>query len=166
MTLASPHPADDPDDAAALARYAEQLADALEGAVPGWVERAVAQRWRAVTGEDPPPDVRAAATLAGQRARAELVPALRSLLATDVDAQRTNPLALVRAAVSHPTAVLRAGGLPPVSRDADAARLFPDDPYDLTPGAFGDLDPAVHEPGLLWGAAKAHVVLRRRRGGS
>ena len=27
----------------------------------------------------------------------------------------------------------------------------------------GDLDPALHEPGLRWGAAKAHVVLARRR---
>ena len=40
---------------------------------------------------------------------------------------------------------------------------FPDDPYDLTPGSFADVDPSLHEPGLVWGAAKAHVVLARRR---
>ncbi len=41
--------------------------------------------------------------------------------------------------------------------------MFPDDDYDLTPASFGDLDPALHEPGLVWGAAKAHVFLARRR---
>ncbi len=29
--------------------------------------------------------------------------------------------------------------------------------------SFADLDPALHEPGLVWGAAKAHVFLRHRR---
>jgi hypothetical protein len=65
--------------------------------------------------------------------------------------------------VASATAVLRDAGLAPVDRDADAQRLFPADVYDLTPASFAELDPAVHEPGLLWGAAKAHIVLRRRR---
>jgi hypothetical protein len=68
-----------------------------------------------------------------------------------------NPLAIVREAVAHPTAVLARAGVPPVVRDEHAEQLFPDDAYDLTPGAFADLDPALHEPGLVWGAAKAHV---------
>jgi hypothetical protein len=42
-------------------------------------------------------------------------------------------------------------------------RSFPDDVYDLTPASFADVDPALHEPGLVWGAAKAHVHLARRR---
>ena len=50
-----------------------------------------------------------------------------------------------------------------VVRDAHAERLFPDDDYDLSPGAFADVDPALHEPGLVWGAAKAHVIMARRR---
>ncbi len=158
----SPQP-DDPEDAAALARYAASLADAVEAAVPGWVERTVAARWRASTGAAPPAELRTAAVEAGRRAQGEVGPALRALLGADVEAQWTNPLALVRAAVVPATAVLRAAGLPPVERDADAVRLFPDDAYDLTPASFADLDPDVHEPGLLWGAAKAHVVLRRRR---
>jgi hypothetical protein len=77
--------------------------------------------------------------------------------------QRTNPLEIVRRSVVHPTRVLAAAGVAPVDRDEHARRIFPEDPYDLVPGAFGDLDPAVQEPGLLWGAAKAHVILRRRR---
>ena len=91
------------------------------------------------------------------------MPALRALLAVDVGEQPTNPLEIIRRSVVHPTRVLAAAGVPPVERDEQARRLFPDDDYDLVPGAFGDLDPAVHEPGLHWGAAKAHVLLRRRR---
>jgi hypothetical protein len=155
--------ADDPDDAAALARYSAELIEAVDAAVPGWIERIVAERWRAWTEEDPPSDVLGAAAAAGARARSEVVPALRELLDTDVDGQRTNPLAVIRRAAAHATGVLADAGVPPVRRDADAERLFPDDVYDLTPASFADLDPAVHEPGLVWGAAKAHVILRRRR---
>jgi hypothetical protein len=50
-----------------------------------------------------------------------------------------------------------------VARDEFSLRNFPDDVYDLTPASFADVDPELHEPGLLWGAAKAHVHLARRR---
>ncbi|MEZ5138517.1 MAG: hypothetical protein R2711_07040 [Acidimicrobiales bacterium] len=88
---------------------------------------------------------------------------MRALLAADVDAQAQGPLALVREAVRHPTAVLAAAGVGPVVRDEFDERAFPDDVYGLAPAAFADLDPALGELGLVWGAAKAHVVLRRRR---
>jgi len=65
--------------------------------------------------------------------------------------------------VVHPTAVLAAAGVPTVRRDRVAERLLPDDVYDLAPAAFADVAPELHEPGLVWGAAKAHVVLARRR---
>jgi hypothetical protein len=156
-------PSDDPDDLAALARYAGDLADAVDAALAAWVERSVARRWAEWSAAPLPPDVRAAATEAGGAARAMVVPPLRELLATDVDEQRTNPMTVIRGAVVHPTAVLQAAGVPPVGRDEQAERLFPADVYDLTPAAFADLDPSVHDPGLVWGAAKAHVVLRRRR---
>ncbi|MGK2948680.1 MAG: hypothetical protein ACSLFP_08910 [Acidimicrobiales bacterium] len=155
---------DDPDDAAALARYARALGDAVDVALVGWVEQAVAQRWEQCHSAPPPAAVAAAARAAGERARSEVLPQLRTLLATDVDAQRANPLALLRQAVAHPTTVLADAGVPPVERDPQAEQLFPDDLYDLTIATFGDLHPSVHEPGLVWGAAKAHVILRRRRG--
>jgi hypothetical protein len=157
---------DDPGDAAALARYGAELVQAVDEALPGWAARMVVERWSQWSGEPPssaPAALLAAAQAAGEQTRAEVVPALRALLATDVDEQRSNPLALVRGAVKHPSAVLAAAGVPPVERDADARRLFPDDVYDLAPAAFADLAPSVHEPGLVWGAAKAHVVLARRR---
>lgn len=159
------NPLDDPADAAALARYATKLVAAVEAAIAGWVEQSVRQRWVAWAGAEPPPTLLAEAENAGQRARGEVVPALRELLATDVDAQRSNPLAVIRRAVAHPAAVLSEAGVPPVRRDADAERIFPDDIYDLSPASFADLDASVHEPGLEWGAAKAHVILRRRRAG-
>jgi hypothetical protein len=133
---------DDPADAAALAGYADALAGALDAALPGWVDRSV----RGVLA-----------------ARDEAMPRLRALLATDIDDQRTNPLAILRSLVPHLTAVLRSAGARPVARDEFAVRNFPDDVYDLTPASFADVDPALHDPGLSWGAAKAHVHLARRR---
>jgi hypothetical protein len=81
----------------------------------------------------------------------------------DIDDQRVGPLELVRGAVRFPTAVLLDLGVSPVRRDESAVAMFPDDIYDLIPGSFGDLDPSLQETGLVWGAAKAHVFLARRR---
>ena len=156
------NPLDDPSDAAALAAHAAALADAVVAAVPGWAERSVIRRYREGCGDEPPAAVIDAARAAGAAAVVEVEAPLRDLLSQDVDAQRANPLAIVRGAVHHLTAALRDAGVPPVARDAHAERLFPEDAYDLAPAAFADLGPDVHEPGLVWGAAKAHVVLRRR----
>jgi hypothetical protein len=157
------NPIDDPADAATLARLAGALADAVEQTLAGWVERVVSERWRSWSGQPPSNELLAAARAAGERARDEILPELRALLATDVDAQRANPLALVRRAVGPATDVLAGAGVPEVVRDPHAQRIFPDDVYDLSPATFGDLAPSVHQPGLEWGAAKAHVVLARRR---
>lgn len=157
-----PPPADDADDLAALARHAAALADGIERALPGWCERSVARlaaAWQ--------PGLAAAlaepAAEAGRRAAAEIGPEVRSLLALDVDDQAANPLALVRRAVVHPTAILEAAGVPPIERDEFAERAFPDDRYGLSPASFAELDESLRELGLIWGAAKAHVVLARRR---
>ena len=142
--------------------YAEDLAVAVEGALPGWVERSVARIMTAYAGEVPP-DVAAAARAVGVQARDEVGPRLRALLAEDIDVQRTNPLALLRGAVRYPTAVLEAAGVPPVVRDEFVERAFPADVYDLAPATWRDLDESVHEPGLVWGAWKAKTFLDRRR---
>lgn len=159
----SANPLDDPADAAALAAHARALLEAVEASLPAWVERAVRQRWAEAGGGEVPAEVAADARRAGDRARGDLVPLLEALLTTDVEAQRTNPLAIIRRATAYATEVLHEAQVPPLERDAEAVRLFPDDLYDLTPASFGDLDPSVHEPGLVWGAAKAHVILARRR---
>lgn len=149
-----------PDDD--ISPYATALADAVDAALAPWVERTVRQRledWRGSV----PDDVATMARAAGRRARDEVGPAVRRLLETDVDQQPTTPLALLRRAVRYPTAVLEGAGVPPVVRDEFAERAFPEDRYDLAPATFADVDPGLAEPGLAWGAAKAHVVLTRRR---
>ncbi len=89
--------------------------------------------------------------------------AVAELLSADIDAQRANPLAVIRSLVPPITSALRDVGATPVNRDPDAERLFPGDVFDLTPGAFSDIHPELHMPGLTWGAAKAHVHIQRRR---
>ena len=145
-----------------MARCAEELADAISAAIGPWVLRSVdriAEAWRTGLADD----LRPAAVSAAEAATTEIGAAVGALLAMDVDEQHTGPLDLVRGAVRHPTEVLAAAGVPPVVRDGFAEERFPDDAYDLTPGSFGDIDASVHGPGLAWGAAKAHVVLARRR---
>jgi hypothetical protein len=149
-----------------LAAYGAALADAIEAALPGWVERRVQHvltAWAAVSNHQADPAVTDAARAAGQAAVIELLPRLRALLALDVDDQCTTPMAIVREAVRYPTEVLRSAGVPPVERDQLATEQFPDDDYNLAPATFADLSPDVHEPGLVWGAAKAHVVIARHR---
>lgn len=153
---------DDPADAEALARYATALADGIDAAIPGWVERSVR---RVLDAQGIAIDVGLATEIAAaaERARAEGGPRVRRLLATDIDEQAGNPLAVLRSLVRHPTAVLHAAGARPAARDEFSERSFPDDVYDLSPVSFADVDPALHDPGLVWGAAKAHVHLARRR---
>lgn len=139
------------------------LADGVEAALPGWVERSV-ERLMVAYGASMDDAAWAATRAAGRAAVADVGPRLRLLLAADVDEQWTNPLSLVRRAVAHPTGVLRDFGVPPVQRDRFAEERFPDDDYDLTPASFADLDPALTGVGLAWGAAKA-MAHRSRHGG-
>jgi hypothetical protein len=141
---------------------AEDLVTAVDRTIGPWVERSVARIMTAYRG-DVPADVRREAAAAGEAARREVVLALRRLLALDVDEQWTSPLSIVRAAVRFPTAVLSGAGVPEVQRDEFHERLFPDDPYGLVPNSWRDIDPALHESGLVWGAWKAKTVLERRR---
>jgi hypothetical protein len=141
---------------------AAALAEAIDDALPRWVERSVRRLLVAWQGAADP-DVMAAAAAAGRQARAEVGPRVRELLEADVDVQATTPLAILRAAVRYPTEVLRSAGVPPVARDEQQDRLFPDDVYDLAPANFADVDPALAEPGLAWGAAKAFAHLQRHR---
>lgn len=146
------------DDEQKLAGYATALADAVEAVLASWVIRCVDSRAVLLTGP-----LREAAERAGDQALAETMPPLRSLLATDIADQRGNPLDFLRNAVRFPTAVLADAGIDPATRDEFDERVFPLDIYALTPASFADVHGSLHEPGLMWGAAKAHVHLRRRR---
>jgi len=140
-----------------MREHATALADAIEGALPGWVERSVARRLHGDPELDGP-------TI--ERVLAAAADAGRALLDADIDEQPTTPLALVRAAVSYPGTVLTAAGVPPARRDDTQVRLFPDDVYDLTPASFADVDPELAEPGLAWGVAKAWCHRRRHGTGT
>lgn len=144
--------------------YAAALADGIEAALPRWVRRCVATLMTAYAGAVPPA-VAEAADQASQRAVDEVGPAIRHLLAADVDTQRTTPLALLRAAVRYPTEVLVAAGVPAVRRDRFVEAAFPEDLYDLSPATLADVDPSLAEAGLAWGAAKAFEHRRRHGGG-
>jgi hypothetical protein len=160
----------DPGADARLAALGAELAGAVEEALPGWVAGAVAgvlEAWQASgaagsAGADTARVV-ARARAAGEGAAAGIGDELRALLGADVDHQPTTPLAVVRAAVAVPTAVLAEAGVPPVDRDRFAEERFPDDPYDLTPASLGALSPAVGELALAWGAAKAAAHRARHR---
>ena len=149
-------------DEAALLRYGVALADAVEAALAEWVVRCVVGVL-AGQGCEPPAGVRAEAASAGRRARTEVAPRVRALLAADLDEQPTGPLALLREAVRYPTEVLVAAGATPAARDEFGVRAFPDDLFALSPAAFADIDESLREPGMRWGAAKAYVHLVRRR---
>lgn len=150
--MSSTEPTSDDDK---LAIYAEELRAGLAAHTGGWVERVIA----AHVGIDRAPTLAAALADEVDRALAEVA----ALLATDIDAQRANPLAVIRSLVGPLTSVLADAGAAPANRDPDAQRLFPDDVFDVTPGAFSDVHPDLHTPGLAWGAAKAHVHIQRRR---
>lgn len=137
---------------------ARTLADAVDDALPRWVEREVRRIWSAWSREPLPQWHQAAAD-----ARREIGDQLAVLLATDIDAQRTNPLSILRGAVRFPTQVLQDAGVPPVVRPEFEERAFPDDLYGLSPASWRDIDESLHEPGLIWGAWKAQQHLQRRR---
>jgi hypothetical protein len=141
--------------------YSAELLASTDRAVAGWVERCIRDRLTAA-GEPFEPHRAASAEAAGA-ARTQVRAELTALLELDVDAQRTNPLAVLRRAVAHPTAVLRAAGVPPVGRTEFDVRAFPEDVYNLSPATWRDVAEELQEPGLIWGAWKAKTVLDRRR---
>ena len=134
--------------------HAEALLAAAVAALPGWVLRCVRSRAQGLDAE---------AAGAGRRAALEVGERLRTLLATDIDEQWTNPLSVLRGAVAYPTAVLKDAGVAAVPRDAFVEHAFPDDVYNLVPANWRDVDESLQEPGLVWGAWKATQFFERRR---
>lgn len=144
------------DDEAALLGYAQALIAAVEETVGGWIRKSVCAF-----------DVELASSAKTDEAvelgSQTLVAELGDLLMSDIDEQTIGPLQILRNGVRFATEVLTEAGVPTVDRDDFAARSFPNDLYSLSPASFADIDASLHEPGLVWGAAKAHVHLRRRR---
>lgn len=142
--------------------YPQLLADAVDAVLSSWLVRCVVETAERTSGVSAP-ELTASAVAMSEAAHGEVMRELVALLDTDVDAQRTNPLSVLRSAVRHPTRVLAAAGIPPPSRDEFAVRAFPADVYNLSPAAWTDVHDSLLEPGLIWGAWKAKTVLDRRR---
>jgi hypothetical protein len=158
----------DPD--ADLARIGELLADALLEALPGWVESSVISRYSQWVSEGgsvelSEPELRELASEAAVRASDSLTGPLRALLSSDVDAQLTTPLSLMRSAVFFPVQVLAAAGVPPVERDPFEVERFPEDHYRLLPSSLKVFGETVRELALVWGAQKA-ITHRKRHSGT
>lgn len=137
------------------------LAAAVE-ATPSWVARSVtdvvvAQRLEVDDAHEE------RLREAGERAQRYIETNLGSLLETDIDQQRTTPLTIFRDAARFPVEVLHSAGAQEVHRIDVDRWAFPNDPFGVTPASLADMGPAVHEAGIAWGAAKAHVHLSRRR---
>ena len=147
------------DDERQLASYAGALHTFVVDAIPGWVRRLTTERANAGGAAVGAADLEWAAA-----ATTDLVaPDLMRILNADVDDGAGSPLAAVRAAVGPMTDLLQRAGAAQPPRDEFVAKAFPNDLFDLGPAAFSDIAAELHEPGLVWGAARAHVHLRRRR---
>ena len=120
------------DDDRALARYGDELVQAVESSLGDWIESCVhsilREQGRSI-------DDRTANLISAARrdAARDVVAELRTVLALDVDEQRKNPLSILRAAVRFPTQVLHAVGAQPVERDEFDEQSFPDDEFGSRP---------------------------------
>lgn len=134
--------------------YAQELLRAVGSAFGPWFRR----RLREIAGRD---DERLDA--AAQAAADWVADELAALLSADAEAQRTNPLHLLRTASRFAVPVLGSMGVPVPVRDEFEERAMPDDSYGIGPLAWIDLGDDVHEAGITWGAWKAATIISRRR---
>lgn len=103
-----------------------------------------------------------AARRAGHDAAHVAVVALRALADTDVDRQRTTPLAVVRRACLAVAIALRDAGVPvPPAAPGDLPGAG--DPFGLSPASWSEVDDQLADLALVWGAAKA-AAHRARHG--
>lgn len=142
---------------------AASLLNSLDLHLVAWIERVASSRlpdeWSPQQRAALEPAIREVA----EATRGEIVATLRDLFSLDVDDQRAGPLAILRSGVGPANRLLAASGVPPIDRDPVTASMFPDDLYGLGPANFDDIDPSLHDAGLIWGAAKAHVMLIRHQ---
>jgi hypothetical protein len=143
-------------------QYSIELFNAVVAALPEWVERRIRETSMELAGTVTD-EVRVAARVAARAVCQEVGDQLTELLAEDVDAQRQNPLHVIRGCMTPATKVLRDAAVPPRHRDEFERNAMPDDVYSLGPIAWIDLGDVVHEAGINWGAWKAATIISRRR---
>ena len=143
-------------DTQGLESYPQALYDAVMSGVHEWI---LGRMQMLVRTSEAHELLQNAAQAVSALVRTELL----QLLSTDVDAQRMNPLHVLRACTSPATAALKSLGVPEAVRDQFEESAMPDDVYALGPLTWRDLGEDVHDAGINWGAYKAAVVISRRR---
>ena len=142
--------------------YAQSLYDAVEAAVPGWVTRRIHAVLQMSSSGDTA-SVHGQLEKIAEETKQFVTTELFQLLIADVDAQRTNPLHILRRSSLIATRALQQANISPVHRDEFDKSALPDDVYAIGPHTWRDLSEEVHEAGITWGAWKAATVIQRRR---
>lgn len=147
---------DKADDEAKYVAYGKLLVDAFAADIEPWLRAAVDDR---IGDQDDELQTQIAAVAQ------EVVRSITELVTADVDTPLSGPLERVRRAVEPLTIALDERNAPLPSRDPIDSQMRPDDRYALGPMTFLDISQDVHNAGIAWGAAKAHLHMRRRHDG-
>ncbi|MEI6198374.1 MAG: hypothetical protein WCP83_00345 [Actinomycetota bacterium] len=145
-----------------LEPYARDLFLAVTRAVPQWISAQVTEI-ASMSIDETSSEFATAVTVVVEQTLEFISKELLSLLATDVDAQQSNPLHVLRASTSFATQLLTISGVMPARRDEYEVRAMPNDVFAIGPLTWRDLGEEVHDAGISWGAWKAATILMRRR---
>jgi hypothetical protein len=145
-----------------LEPYADDLYQAVTRAIPHWLTKQVSEIASLSIDETSEEFTSALADVSAHTLHV-VSRDLFALLATDVDAQQTNPLHVLRGSTTSATQLLQAFGATPARRDEYEVRAMPDDVFSIGPLTWRDLGEEVHDAGISWGAWKAATILTRRR---
>jgi hypothetical protein len=152
----------DQPDILELEPYAQDLYSAVNSAVSAWITSRVVEIAARSCDVGSAEFVAKSAEVA--QSTLQLVQQnLFSLLATDVDAQQSNPLHILRTSTTSATQMLQGLGVPEAQRDEYEVRAMPNDVFAIGPLTWRDLGEEVHDAGISWGAWKAATILTRRR---
>lgn len=142
--------------------FAQQLLETLRRDLRPWLGDAVTQRVDSARYVPGPAQADALAAVIDTAVR-DATNRLEVLLGTDIDAQRSTPLAEIRTAVAPVTRTLLDLGFAPHAPAESPPSGLADDVFGFGPASLAEISPDAHERGLEWGAAKAFVHLARRR---
>ncbi len=135
-------------------QYGQVLNIAVSTAVRPWLIRELTTRVGSI-------DAELARAIEGAAEQVER--SIAELVAADVDEPLSGPLERIRRSVEPLNAELDQRGVQPPRRNTLDQQMSPRDHHELGPMTFRDLSDAAHDAGITWGAAKAHVHLRRRQ---
>ena len=143
-----------------LSKISVDFADQLAAALPDWIDRIARQRMLegGVLVDERSDGLIADCAAATSKILAAKV---RAAVLADVDSASGSPLAVVRDGVGPLNDLLTELGVGASARDRTMIEMFPDDVHDLGPASFSDISADLHDPGITWGAARAHVHLKR-----